>query len=97
MKYTFDLAALLELDEAMVWYNGHRAGLGLELLARVKETIEEIRRHPGQFQLVTRRHRRAKVKRFPYGVVYRIEGDFIRIICVMQLNRRPGYWKKRDK
>jgi len=40
---------------------------------------------------------RAKVpvRRFPYGVVYRKTPSVIRILAVMHLMRKPGYWKER--
>ena len=43
-------------------------------------------------------HPTAKIelsRRFPYGVIYQIEGGQILIIAVMQLNRKPDYWEKR--
>jgi hypothetical protein len=35
------------------------------------------------------------VNRFPYGVLYREEGEQIQILAVMNLNQKPGYWKDR--
>jgi len=37
------------------------------------------------------------VNRFPYGVIYHVSKEEIIIVAVMQLNRDPGYWKKRIK
>lgn len=32
---------------------------------------------------------------FPYGIVYRIDEDFIYVLAVMNLRRRPNYWLDR--
>jgi len=34
-------------------------------------------------------------KRFPYGVIYQIAEGWIIIIAIMQMNRKPDYWKER--
>ncbi len=36
-------------------------------------------------------HRRL-VRRFPYGILYSIKPDGVRILAVMNLKRRPAYW-----
>lgn len=36
-------------------------------------------------------------KRFPFGIYYTIEDDYILIIAVMHMSRNPGYWKSRLK
>ena len=39
--------------------------------------------------------RKARLKRFPYAVVYWIDDGALRIIAVMHLHREPGYWHGR--
>ena len=39
--------------------------------------------------------RRIILKTFPYQLVYRVEGDEVRIYAVAHLKRRPGYWTTR--
>ena len=41
--------------------------------------------------------RRCLLTKFPYQIVYRVEGELIRIYAVAHLKRRPGYWTKRAK
>jgi toxin ParE1/3/4 len=33
--------------------------------------------------------------KFPYGILYTIEPDYILILAVMHCSRKPGYWKSR--
>ena len=30
--------------------------------------------------------------KFPYSLIYRLQGDVVRIIAVAHHSRRPGYW-----
>ena len=39
--------------------------------------------------------RKVHVEDFPCAVIYRLEGSELRIISVMHLHRRPGYWSDR--
>jgi hypothetical protein len=32
------------------------------------------------------------VKRFPYGIIYRVDGQEVFIAAVMHLKRHPDYW-----
>lgn len=35
------------------------------------------------------------MRRFPYGIYYRREGDDLRILVVKHHSRHPDYWKYR--
>jgi len=39
--------------------------------------------------------RSAKLRRFPYRVVYVIVGDDIDVLAVAHAKRRPAYWRAR--
>jgi len=36
--------------------------------------------------------RRCLIARFPYGLIYGIDGDTIVVVAVAHLHRRPRYW-----
>jgi hypothetical protein len=95
LNVEFHPAAQDELNDAVTYYERARFGLGLELLAAVKKLIGQIRENPTQFSYVTRRARRAKVRRFPYGVVYTYANGCLSIKAIMHLHREPKYWKNR--
>jgi len=46
-------------------------------------------------QIIATSVRRHLTDRFPYGVVYLVEPDYVWIVAVMHLHREPGYWHKR--
>ena len=39
--------------------------------------------------------RRVRLNRFPYGILFTIEGDTVLITAVMHLRRAPGAWLNR--
>ena len=40
--------------------------------------------------------RKLNTDRFPYQIVYLIEGETIIVVAVMHQSRKPGYWKERS-
>jgi plasmid stabilization system protein ParE len=95
VKYSFHAAAEAELGQAIDYYNACRPNLGWEFAKEVQATIQSIIAYPEAWTPLSQRARRCLVRRFPYGVVYERRGDLIRIVAVMQLNRRPEYWRDR--
>lgn len=41
--------------------------------------------------MVAEGRRRKLFTRFPYGIIYSVQKDQLRILAVMNLRRRPGY------
>ena len=95
MKHSFHAEAEAELGRAIDYYNACRPNLGWEFAEEVQAAIQNIVAYPQAWTPLSKRARRCLVRRFPYGVVYERRGDLIRIVAVMQLNRRPGYWRDR--
>ena len=93
----FDLVvtrrAKADLRSAARWYELQRSGLGREFVAEVDRALIRVAENPFQCQILHRGSRRAGVRRFPYGVVYRIEGDAIIAFCVTHLHRDPATWR----
>lgn len=95
MKYSFHPAAETELNEAIDYYNECQDGLGLEFAKEVYSSIQNILSFPQAWTPLSENTRRCLINRFPYGILYHVTDDEIFIIAVMQLNKRPEYWKER--
>lgn len=95
MQVKFLSPARAELREAVVFYNNQKAGLGSEFAEEVKKTIARIMQYPEAWSPISRRTRRCRVNRFPFGVIYQVREDTLLIVAVMHLHREPNSWKAR--
>ncbi len=58
-------------------------------------TSEDIAERPRRSPLVYRDVRRALLKRFPFGVFFRLWRDQVRVLAVIHLSRNPKRWQRR--
>ncbi len=84
-----------ELIAAAVFYESRETDLGAEFLLELSQGFQRITEHPFSYSIHFDEYRRYLMGRFPYGVVYRIEGEQIIVFAVANLRRRPGYWRDR--
>ena len=84
-----------EMREAAGYYEREARGLGADFLDEVGHAFGRIQEHPHGGAIVRGRVRRWLVRRFPYGILYRVDPDEIVVLAVMHLKRRPGYWRGR--
>ena len=96
MIYSFHHDAELELNQAIDYYEECQAGLGLEFADEVYKTVQRILVFPNAWQSMGEGNRRCLTNRFPFGVIYYKREQEIIVLAVMQLNRKPNYWKSRD-
>ena len=95
MKFSFHPEAEEEFRAAIEYYEDREEGLGYDFSVEVFTTIENVVARPDAWPLVEADIHRCLVNRFPYGVLYSIEGADIFILAVMHLRRHPDYWKDR--
>ncbi len=95
MNYGFHAEAEEELNQAIDYYNECQPSLGWDFASEVYTAMQNIVNHPKAWTRLSKNTRRCLINRFPYGVIYQIVENSILIIAVMQLNRKPGYWRER--
>lgn len=84
-----------DLSGARDWYETQRDGLGDEFLLCVEETLDRIRRRPEIQAKIFGELRRGLVRRFPYGVFYRVDDRQITVVAIYHASRNPRGWQKR--
>ncbi|MEW6746820.1 MAG: type II toxin-antitoxin system RelE/ParE family toxin [Planctomycetota bacterium] len=82
-------AAAADLDEAFLWYEAQRTGLGSEFLNAVEQVFHAALENPRRYHVVYRDTGRAHVRRFPYGVFYRIVGNDVVVVACFHGRRDP--------
>ena len=95
MEVIYASGVLEEVTESASYYEDEVEGLGKAFLGKAKDAVEETKSNPLMYRIIERDYRRHLLARFPFAVVYRIEGRKIYILAVMHLRRRPFYWKDR--
>ena len=88
-------AAEADLAEARAWYESKRDGLGDEFLLCIEAGLDHIRRVPAAASEVYPGVRRVVVRRFPYGILYRVDPDQIAVIAIYHSKRDPRGWQER--
>lgn len=95
--YDFLEPAQIELEDKVRYFDEQQAGLGYEFAKEVAGTITRILRYPKAWAKLSKRTRRCRTKRFPYGGIYQIRADKILIVAIAHLKRKPFYWRDRIK
>ena len=95
MKVRFLTQAQLELDDAVAWYNQRSDGVGQEFLDEIDRVVHRAIRFPLSCPEIEPEIRRGLIPRFPYGLIYGIDGDTLVVIAVAHLHRHPRYWIER--
>lgn len=95
MKYAFHPEALTEYAEAVQYYVEQRAEVAQAFIDAVEDAIYRLRESPTRYIAIDEDVRRCMTRRFPYGILYTIEQDYILILAVMHCSREPEYWKNR--
>ncbi|HKI34859.1 MAG TPA: type II toxin-antitoxin system RelE/ParE family toxin [Gemmataceae bacterium] len=84
-----------EYDDAVDWYEQRQAGLGAAFITRAREVLQRIAANPQIYATVYQDVREARVRQFPYTVVYREEQGEVVIIAVFHSARDPSVWQSR--
>jgi len=95
MNFYFHEDAETEFDRTVEYYEDSQPGLGLEFAQEVYTAITRIIQFPDAWSPMSKNTRRCLVNRFPFGIIYQVKSDYVRIIAVADLRRRPSYWKDR--
>lgn len=91
----FTPAARAELIDAQDWYEAEAPGLGRRFRDKIDRAVQRIATNPRQFPVVFKTLRRARAKRFPYGLFFPIEGDTLLVVACFHSSREPQQWQRR--
>ena len=95
MNYTFHPHAEKELEEIENYYDSIREALGNRFRDEIEMTILRILKFPNGWEPLSPIVRRCRLNGFPYGIIYRVKSEEIRLLAVMHLHRKPDYWTDR--
>lgn len=88
-------AAQLEVIEAQDWYEKEAPGLGAQFRDELDVQAQRIMANPLQFPVILADVRRARLRRFPYGLFFRALPDACYVIACFHSSRDPTIWQRR--
>lgn len=96
MRLVVHPVAALELDAALQW---SKATFGDRTAARLERRFEQagqmLLREPVLDSQQAGQIRKRVMRKFPYTLAYRVEGDLVRVVTLAHQSRKPGYWEGR--
>jgi hypothetical protein len=81
--------AKLELEQARLWYENQRQGLGYEFLTEVDAAIGRIRESPQMYPKLRKNYRQIILNRFPYALYYEFAASTITVYTVFHCSQDP--------
>jgi toxin ParE1/3/4 len=95
MRYVFHPEALVEYSEAVKYYAEQRTDTAQAFINAIEDAVYRIRESPDRYVVVDEDVRKCMTRKFPYGILYVIEQNYVLILAIMHCSREPGYWKNR--
>lgn len=97
MKVRFLAEADAEFRETARYYEDKAPGLGIAFIAEVHRVAAIVASQSSIGSPVDDELRKFVLRRFPYNVIYAVEGDEVVITAVAHHKRRPFYWGRRSR
>jgi plasmid stabilization system protein ParE len=82
-------------DTARRWYAEAEPGLDREFTAAVDAALVSILSRPDAFRVVSARHRRFVMRRFPYSLLYRFDEHQVIVEALFHHKLHPDLLRKR--
>jgi len=93
---TFHRLASRELIDAARYYQAESPGLGATFIDEVERCVRVALEYPRAAPVFRGKIRRKLTRAFPFGVLYRVTPNGIRVLAIMNLKRQPEYWVGRE-
>ena len=97
IKVALSPDAVLDYDESFSWYAKRSRKSALELEDEVAAAIDRIASDYEACPHFDDVYQYTRLKRYPFFVVFRVDGDTAHIIAVAHTSRSPEYWKAREQ
>ncbi len=76
-------------------YEEQQGGLGETFLGEIEQGLGRIQQFSSLWPIFESEYRRYLLRRFPFGIIYRLDQEGIIVVAVAHLRREPGFWKNR--
>ncbi len=95
MTYRLLTPALVELSEAVNFYEARAPGLGGDFLGEFEAAVERILQFPEAWGRLSDNYRHCHLRRFPFSLIYALHAETkVTIVSVFHQNREPLSWMR---
>lgn len=88
---------LIDLDEAISWYEAEQNGLGEQFFNSFVKAKDKIKKNPHRYPNIIPKVKRVLLKKFPYKLFYTYTENTVIILGVTHAKRSNAYLRKRLK
>jgi len=92
IKTTF--GAESDIEKAIIYYKDIKIQLAKDFLNELKATRKYIQKHPKKIQIRYAEIRVAFLKRFPFGIHYKLEDKTVIIVSVFHTSQNDMKWRR---
>lgn len=89
--------AVLDYDESFAWYVKRSRKSALDFEDEIAAAIDRIAVKHEDCPRFDDVYQYTRLKRFPFAVVFRVEGSTAHIVAIAHSSRRTGFWKSKDQ
>jgi plasmid stabilization system protein ParE len=97
MRVLFRPEARRDVVEARDWYERQSIGLGGEFVRALEAAVAVAQRSPETSPSILEDFRRVLLRRFPYSLIYRMEGDTLVVFACFHHRRNPRVLSDRTR
>jgi toxin ParE1/3/4 len=95
MRFGFHAGTESEYAKAIRHYLKIDPKVAEDFVAEIEHGVQAICRNPLTWRVIEDDVRRYLIHRFPYGIYYTVDANFVTVWAIFHLNRKPGLWKGR--
>lgn len=85
--------AKADFDAAFDWYAARSESAAIRFSDEIQGSLDRVARDPERFARLDAVNRQARVRRFPYRVIFQVEDDRVTVVAFAHHSRRPDYWR----
>lgn len=97
IRILYRLEAESDIEAAFDWYESRESGLGEKFRAEIEAAQTQIARSPLAFRAVLGNVRRCVLRRFPYLLLFVVEGEDIVILGCFHVRTSSGTKRRRSR
>ncbi len=92
---SFHPAAEADYRAALAWYMARGLQTAAKFEAAIQGALQTIADNPDLWPFCDDRHRCYVLRRYPYSIIYRVDGGDVVVIAVPHSRRSSSYWQGR--